>query len=76
MLAFYEPVTLGCRRRMYKLHGIIRQGTIDSALTSVRYATLEEARVGARELLRDDRVLRTMIVWNEVPPRFAEWVER
>jgi hypothetical protein len=61
---------------MYKLHGIMRQGTIDSALTSVRYATLEEARVGARELLRDARVLRTMIVWNEVPPRFAEWVER
>ena len=61
---------------MYKLHGIMRQGTIDSALTSVRYPTLEEARVGARELLRDDRVLRTMIVWNEVPPRFAEWVER
>ena len=61
---------------MYKLHGIMRQGTIDSALTSVPYATLEEARVGARELLRDARVLRAMIVWNEVPPRFAEWVER
>jgi hypothetical protein len=39
---------------MYKLHGIMRQGTIDSALTSVRYATLEEARAGARELLCDD----------------------
>jgi hypothetical protein len=37
---------------------------------------LEEARAGARELLRDDRVLRAMIVWNEVPPRFVEWVER
>jgi len=49
---------------------------MSAALTSVRYATLEEARAGARELLRDDRVLRAMIVWNEVPPRFAEWVER
>ena len=61
---------------MYKLNGIMRQGTIDSALASVRYATLEEARAGARELLRDARVLRAMIVWNEVPPRFGEWVER
>jgi hypothetical protein len=61
---------------MYKLNGIMRQGTIDSALASVRYATLEEARAGARELLRDARVLRAMIVWNEIPPRFVEWVER
>ena len=61
---------------MYKLHGIMRQGTIDSSLSCARYATLEEARAGARELLRDYRVLRTIIVWNEVPPRIAEWVER
>jgi hypothetical protein len=54
----------------------MRQGTIDSSLSCVRYATLEEARAGARELLRDSRVLRAMIVWNEVPPRFVEWVER
>ena len=61
---------------MYKLHGIMRQGTIDSSLASVRYATLEDARAGARQLLRDDRVLRAMIVWDEIPPRFAEWVDR
>jgi hypothetical protein len=46
---------------MYKLNGIMRQGTIDSSLTSARYATLEEARAGARELLRDDRVLRAKL---------------
>jgi hypothetical protein len=74
MSAIDDPKTLG--RARLSLHGIMRQGTIDSALTSVRYATLEEARASARELLRDDRVLRAMIVWNEVPPRFAEWVER
>ena len=51
----------------------MRQGTIDSSLASVRYATLEEARAGARQLLRDDRVLRAMIVWDA---RFAEWVDR
>jgi hypothetical protein len=37
---------------------------------------LEQARAGARELLRDARVLRAMIVWNETPSRFVEWVER
>jgi hypothetical protein len=61
---------------MFRLNGIARQGTINSPAIAVRYATLEEARVGARELLRDDRILRMMIVWNEIPPRFAEWVER
>ena len=61
---------------MYNLHGSMRQGTIDSSLASVRYATLEEARAGPRELLRDARVLRAMIVWDEIPPRFAEWVDR
>jgi hypothetical protein len=61
---------------MYKQNGIMRQGTIDSALASVRYATLEEARADARELLRDARVLRAMIVWNKIPPRSVEWVER
>jgi len=25
---------------------------------------------------RDDRVVRAMIVRNEVPPAFVEWVER
>ena len=54
----------------------MRQGTIDSSLTSARDATVEEARAGARQLLRDDRVLRAMIVSNEIPPRFVEWVER
>ena len=37
---------------------------------------MESARVGAAELLRDDRVLRVMVVRNEVPPAFVEWVER
>jgi hypothetical protein len=27
-------------------------------------------------LFRDDRVLRAMIVRNEVPPAFVEWAER
>ncbi|HEX7138988.1 MAG TPA: hypothetical protein VF219_14115 [Vicinamibacterales bacterium] len=41
-----------------------------------RHETLEAARIGTATLFRDDRVLRTMIVRNEVPPAFVEWVER
>ena len=61
---------------MYKLAGIMRQGTIDSSLASVRYATAEEARAGARELFRDARILLAMIVRDEIPRRFAERVYR
>ena len=41
-----------------------------------RYATVEAARTGAAELLREDRVLRVMIVRNEIPQAFVEWLER
>jgi hypothetical protein len=41
-----------------------------------RYAAVEDARVGAQELLRDDRVLRVMIALNRIPPSYVEWVER
>jgi hypothetical protein len=40
------------------------------------YSTLEAARAGVTALLRDDRILRVMIVRNEIPPAFVEWVER
>ncbi len=60
----------------YKLAAVMRQGTSNSTLTAVPYRTRDDARAAARELLRDDRVLRAMIVVNEIPPRFCEWVER
>lgn len=41
-----------------------------------RYPSVESARVGAAKLLREDRVLRVMIVHNVIPPAFAEWLER
>jgi hypothetical protein len=41
-----------------------------------RYPTLAAARLGIARLLRDDRILRVMIVRNEIPPAFVEWVER
>ena len=41
-----------------------------------RYASLDAARVGSTVLLKDDRILRVMIVRNERPPAFVEWAER
>jgi hypothetical protein len=32
--------------------------------------------VGAAELLREDRVLRVMVVRNDIPQVFVEWLER
>ena len=41
-----------------------------------RYAVIEDARVGARDLLRDERVVRVMVVRNESPPAYVEWVDK
>jgi hypothetical protein len=40
------------------------------------YPTIEAARLGVTALLRDDRILRVMIVRNEIPPAPVEWVDR
>jgi hypothetical protein len=41
-----------------------------------RYASVEAARAGAAELLREDRVLRVMIVHNDIQHAYVEWLER
>jgi hypothetical protein len=62
---------------MFKLIATMRRGSASGfAETWARYATVDAARLGTATLLRDDRVLRVMIVRNEVPPAFVEWVER
>ena len=62
---------------MFKLIATMRRGTAtDLAAASARYSTVEAARVGTTVLLRDERILRVMIVRNEIPPAFVEWVER
>ena len=61
----------------FRLRAIMRQGTAAS-LPAVweRYATIDAAREPVRGMYSNDRVLRVMIVTDEVPPRFVEWVER
>jgi hypothetical protein len=62
---------------MFKLIATMRRGTAtDLAAAWARYPTVEAARLGTATLLRDDRILRVMIVRNEVPPAFVEWAER
>jgi hypothetical protein len=61
---------------MFKLIATMRRGrATDLAAAYARYPTVDAARVGTT-LLRDDRISRVMIVRNEIPPAFVEWVER
>lgn len=65
------------RHKMFKLIATMRRGSATGiAAAWARYETIDAARAGTATLLRDDRVLRVMIVRNEVPPAFVEWVER
>jgi hypothetical protein len=59
---------------MFKLITTMRRGTSTGLPAAwARYSTVEAARIGAATLLRDDRILRVMIVRNDVPPAFVEW---
>jgi hypothetical protein len=62
---------------MFKLVTTMRRGS-SSGLPQAwaRYASIEAARIGAAELLREDRVLRVMVVRNLIPQTFVEWLER
>jgi len=62
---------------MFRLVTTVRRGSAsDLAAVWTPYPTVEAARVGAAALLREDRVLRVMIVKDEIPRTFVEWVER
>lgn len=55
----------------------MRRGTTSSMVgTWPSYLTIDDAREAAREMLRDDRVLRETVVADTLPPRFVEWVNR
>jgi hypothetical protein len=62
---------------MFKLITTMRRGSASGlAAAWARYPTVAAARIGVETLLRDERVLRVMIVRNEIPPAFVTWVER
>jgi hypothetical protein len=62
---------------MFRLITTVRRGSAsDLAAAWARYPTIEAARVGAAALFREDRILRVMVVRNEIPQAFVEWLER
>ena len=54
----------------------MKQGTAASVLeTWEHYATIDEARAGAKHMYHDDRVLRVMLV-ADGSGSFVEWIDR
>lgn len=62
---------------MFKLIATVRGGATNSPQIAMRFATVEEARTGAKQLMHENnRVTRVMIVENGLSPKFVEWIER
>lgn len=60
---------------MFKLVATVRGGAANSPAVSVRYASVDEARDAAKQMMHEyQRVVRVMIV--EEPSRFVEWMDR
>jgi hypothetical protein len=66
-LVHAEPISTVVRE-------MIRSFPAGLAPAAARYPTHEGARAGATAVLRDELVLRVMVVRNEVPPAFVEGV--
>ena len=62
---------------MFKLIPTVRGGSTNSPRVSARYATVDEARESSKQLIHESgRVTRVMIVADEQPARFVDWIER
>jgi hypothetical protein len=62
---------------MFRLVTTVRRGSASNLPGAwLPYATLGDARAAAAALLREERVLRVMIVLDALPMTFVEWRER
>lgn len=62
---------------MFRLVVSVRRGSACNLPGAAdRYATLDLARAAGAVLLRHERVSRIVIVRNEAPPAFVQWLER
>jgi hypothetical protein len=62
---------------MFRLVTTVRRGSAsDLAEAWASYPSMEAARVGVSALLREERVLRVMIVTDDMARAFVEWSER
>lgn len=60
----------------FRLRPTMKQGTASSIPeTWAHYPSVEEARIGAKLMYHNDRVLRVMAVTDSVGS-FVEWIER
>ena len=61
----------------FRVRPIMKQGTASSIPEAwARFPTVQDARDAVKKMYHNDRVMRAMIVTDEAPPRFVEWVER
>jgi hypothetical protein len=62
---------------MFRLVTTMKQGTASGlAAAAGRYPTMEAAPAGPAEFFCNDRVLRVMVVRDEIPHAFVEWRDR
>ena len=62
---------------MFRLVATMRRGSSTSLpQAAAQYASIEAARLGAAELMREERILKVMIVKNAFPGGFVEWIDR
>ena len=67
----------GTTRTSVRLLATMVQGTAAAVPeTWQTFRTLGEARIGAREVLHNHRVLRVAVVEDRIPLQFVEWVNR
>jgi len=60
----------------FRLRPTMKQGTASAVPeTWVHYGTIEDARMAAKHMYHDDRVLRVMLVADS-SGTFIEWVDR
>jgi hypothetical protein len=60
----------------FRLRPIMKQGTAAGLEeTWTHYASVEDARAGAKLMYHNDRVLRVMLVTDSIGS-FVEWIER
>ncbi len=62
---------------MFKLIANVRGGVTSFPQTASRFTSVDDARAGAKQLMHEyQRVMRVMIVRDEIPASFVEWIER
>jgi hypothetical protein len=62
---------------MFRLVATVKRGSASNLPGAwLPYATLEDARTAAAELLREDRVQRVMVVLDTLPMTCVEWRDR